>query len=464
MQELGSEPGILKNTMEIKRENVDAVNAILSITIEKSDYQETVEKALNDYRKEAVIPGFRKGKVPAGLIRQRVGKAILAEEVNKILSSSLSKYIVEEKLPMLGEPLPNETIQKPIDFDNDEQFEFVFDIGLTPEIKINLDKRSKYDYYTIKVDKEMIDNQLETIARQHGTYMPVDEVTEQTNVRGDFIQIDEEGTETEEGIRREGALLAVNRIKDEKIKKEFIGKKKDDTLVFNPMKAFQNRHEVSHLLAINHEETDNLNSEFTFTIQEISVFKPAEINEALIEKVYGKESGIQTMKEFRGKIKEELAVSLEQSSEIKFELDTRKTLLEKNGFELPEPFLKRWLVVNNKNLTNEQIDQDFDQFIEDLRWQIISDAIIKDNDLKVSKEEALELARQVALSQFQQYGMAQVPDEQLTQFAEMMLDKEEERERLYRKLYNEKIMDVVKEKTNIQEKEVSHKKFLEMMK
>jgi len=450
--------------MDIKRENVDEVNVILKITIEQSDYQEPVVKALDEYRKEAVIPGFRKGKVPAGLIRKRVGKAILVEEVNKILSDSLIKYIVEEKIPMLGEPLPNETIQKPIDFDKDESFEFVYDIGLAPEIKVTLDKRSKYDYYIIKVDKEMVDKQLEAVASQYGTNVPVEEVTDQANVWGDFIQISADGSETEDGIHREGALLAVDLIKEDKIKKEFTGKKKGDILVFDPVKAFQNRHEVSHMLNISHEEANNLESEFKFTIYEITVFQPAEINEALMKKVYGEETEVKTMKEFREKIKEELAVSLKQSSDYKFEFDTQAALLEKNPFELPEAFLKRWLVLKNKNLTKEQIDQDFDHFIRDLCWQIISDTIIKKYDLKVSDEEAQEFARQVALSQFQQYGMAQVPDEQLDSFAKMMLDKEDERERLYRKLYNVKIMDTVKEKTSIQKKEVSHKKFSEMMK
>ncbi|NQU86851.1 MAG: trigger factor [Mariniphaga sp.] len=450
--------------MGVIKENIDSVNAILKISVEKADYQEAVEKALKDYRKNAVIPGFRPGKIPAGLIKQRVGKAILAEEVNKVLSSSLSKYIVDEKLSILGEPLPNENIQKPVDFDKDESFEFVYDIGLTPEVTVSLDKRSKFDYYIITVDKEMIDKQVEAIANQFGTNDPVDEVTDKANVKGDFIQLDSDGNELEEGIRPEGVLLAVDLIKDDKIKKEFIGKKKGDTLIFDPVKAYENKHEVGHMLNIEHDIAETLESEFKFTVKEISVFKSADVNEELIKKVYGEETEIKTIKEFREKIKEEIANSLKQSSEYKFALDTRNALVEKIKFELPEAFLKRWITLKNEKLTKEQIDSDFDNFLTDLKWQIISDIVIKDNELKVSDEEVMIFARQVTQSQFSQYGMHNAPDEQLDSFAKMMLEKDDERERLYRKLYEEKIMKIVQDKTTITEKEITNKKFSEMMK
>ncbi|MBN1820687.1 MAG: trigger factor [Prolixibacteraceae bacterium] len=450
--------------MDIKRENIDDVNVVLKINIKKEDYQEAVDKALKDYKKTASIPGFRPGKAPAGLIKQKIGKAVLVEEVNKVLSNTLTKFIVDEKLPVLGEPLPNEEIQKPIDFDKEENFEFVFDMGLSPEVVVTLDKRSKYDYYIIKVDEEMIDQQVEMFASQFGTNDPVDTVSEKANVRGNFIQLDKDGKELEEGIRPEGVILAINMIKDENIKKEFIGKKQDDSLVFDPVKAFKNKHEVGHMLNIGHEEAENLDSEFKFTIKEITEYNPAEVNEDLVKKVFGEDSDVKTVEDFRNKIKEEIAANLKQSSEYKFALDTRDALVEKNKFDLPEAFLKRWITVKNENLTKEQIDNDFDNFLNDLRWQIISDIIIKDNELKVSDEEAKDYARAVALAQFRQYGMPNVPDEQLDSFAKMMLDKEDERERLYRKLYEDKIMKVVQEKASIKEKEVSNKEFSEMMK
>jgi len=450
--------------MNIIRENVDEVNILLKIKIEKSDYGEPVAKSLKEYRKNAAIPGFRPGKVPEGIIRKRFGKSILAEEVNKILSESLSKFIVDEKLPILGEPLPNEENQKPIDFENDEDFEFAFDIGLAPEVNITLDKRSKFDYYTIKVDEEMIDKQVEAICSQHGTNEPAPEVVENAMARGDFAQLGEEGNEVEEGIRPEGVLLAIERIKDSEIKSAFTGKKVGDRVVFDPVKAFENRHEVGHMLNISHEDAEALNSNFSFIIKEINVFKPAEVNEDLFKKVYGEDSEVKTVKDFRGKVKEEIAGSLKQSSEYKFSIDTRDALINKTDMALPEAFLKRWLKAKNEKLTDEQVENEFGSFLNDLRWQIITDTIIKENDLKVSDEEALDYARRVAVSQFYQYGMYNATNEQVDSFAKMMLEKQEERERLYRKLYEDKVMAVVKEKVSLREKEVTNDEFTRMMK
>jgi trigger factor len=450
--------------MNIIRENIDDINIVLKITVEKPDYEESVANALKDYRQKAVIPGFRPGKVPEGLIRKRFGKSFLAEEVNKVLTKSLSKFIVDEKLQILGEPLPNEESQKTIDFEKDENFEFVFDIGLAPEVSVILDKNSKYEYFLIKVDDEMIDTRVENYASQYGVNEPVEEVVEKATVKGDFAQLGSDGNELEGGIHPEGILLSVDMIKNESIKTNFVGKKSGDTLVFDPVKAFEDRHEVGHMLNISHETADKLESEFKFTIREINVYKPAKVNDDLIKLVYGEDSGINTIEEFRDKIKSEIAESLKQSSEYKFAIDTHKALLENIKMELPEAFLKRWLKIRNENLTDEQIEGDFDNFIKDLKWQIISDIIIKENEIKVEEEEAINFARQIALSQFYQYGMYNVTVEQIDSFAKMMMEKEEEKERIYKKLFENKIMDVVKGKTIIEEKEVSNKEFSEMVK
>ena len=449
--------------MNVTKENIDSTNAVIKVLVEKVDYEEPVKAVLKDYRQKASIPGFRPGKVPAGLIQKRFGKAILAEEVNKLLSHNLSKFIVEEKLSILGEPLPNEDQQKPINWDEDENFEFVFDVALVPELNITLDKRSKYRYYTIKVDDEMIDQQVEAITANFGTNESVEEITETSTVRGNFVQLDAEGNELEEGIKPEGVLLAVDKIKDKAIKKEFIGKKKEDTLIFDPVKAFDNRHEVGHMLNISHEEADNLNASFKYIITEILQFKKAEVNEELFKKVYGDETDITTTEAFREKIKEEITLNLSYSSDQKFTLDARDTLLGKTNMELPEAFLKRWLKTANKELTDEQIENDFEAFTKDLRWQLIKEHIIKENELSVSEDEAMELARQITFAQFNQYGMYNVPPEQLDSFAKMMLEKEEEKERIYRKLYEDKVINVVKEKVNIDEIEVTQKEFSEMM-
>ncbi len=449
--------------MNITRENIDDVNAVIKIAIEKADYEKAVNDSLKDYRQKASIPGFRPGKVPVGLVKKRFGKSILLDEVNKILSQTLSKYLVEEKLNILGEPLPNEEQQKSIDWDNDEEFEFAFDIALAPEVKVELDENSKYDYYKIAVSDEMIDQQVDMATSQLGQNVQDDEVKEDSSVRGDFVQLDENGEEVEEGIQPKGVLLAVDRMKDEEIKNSFIGKKKDDVLVFDPVKAFDNRHDVGHMLNISHEEADELNSEFRFTITEILKFEKAEINEEFFKKLYGEETEVKTEEDFRKRIKEELENNLSHSSEHKFALDTRETLVENTKMDLPEAFLKHWLLATNKELTEEQLESDFEYFIKDLQWQLIKDSIGKENELKVEAGEIQDFAKKLARAQYNQYGIYDIPEEQVDSFAKMILEKQEESERIYRKLYEDKVVAVVKEKVTLEEKEVSQEEFNEMM-
>lgn len=449
--------------MNITKENIDNVNAVINIEIEKADYEKQVADVLKEYRQKASIPGFRPGKAPAGLIKKKFGTAVLVEEVNKLLSQNLSKYLVDEKLPILGEPLPNEEKQAAINWETDENFTFSFDIALAPEVKINLDKRSKYNYYNITVSDEMIAQQEEMAASQLGQNVPIDEAKDNSSVRGNFVQLDAEGNEVEDGIRPEGVLLAVDMIKDEEIKKSFIGCKKDDIVIFDPVKAFQNSHEVGHMLNIKPEEAENLNSEFRFTVTEILQFEKAELNEELFKKLYGEDTEVKTIEDFRNRIKEEIENNLSYSSEQKFAIDTRDTLVEKTKLELPEAFLKRWLIAVNKELTEEQIENDFDAFIKDLQWQLIKDSIAKDNDIKVTPEEAEDFAKKLALAQYQQYGIFDVPEEQLDSFAKMMLEKPEEKDRIYKKLHEDKVVAVVKEKVTITEKEVSQEEFNKMM-
>jgi len=449
--------------MNINLENIDTVNGIINITIEKADYEKQVADVLKDYRQKATVPGFRPGKVPAGLIKKRFGTAVLVEEVNKLLSHNLSKYMIDEKLPILGEPLPNEEKQKAIDWEKDENFEFVFDVALAPEIKVTLDKRSKYDYYKIAVSDEMIQQQEDMAASQLGQNIPVEEAKDNSSVRGNFAQLDAEGNEVEGGIAPQGVVLAVDRIKDESIKNSFVGCKKDDIIVFNPVKAFENDHEVGHMLNIKHEEVETLESEFRFTVTEILQYEKAELNEDLFKKLYGEDTEVKTIDDFRARIKDEIANNLVYSSEHKFALDTRDALVGKVDMELPEAFLKRWLMAINKELTEEQIDNDFESFILDLKWQLIKDEIAKENEVSVSNDEAEVFAKQMALAQYQQYGIYDVPEEQLESFAKMMLEKPEEKERIYKKLHEDKVIAIVKEKVTLNEKEISHEEFNKLM-
>ncbi len=449
--------------MNISRENIDAVNAVLKIAIEKADYEKTVAGQLKEYRQKAVIPGFRPGKAPEGLIKRKYRTPVLVEEVNKILSKNLSQYLVDEKLNILGEPLPNEE-QKTINWETDENFEFAFDIALAPGLKIELDNQTQINYYKIAVTDEMINEQVEMAQSQFGKNTADDEIKENSSVRGNFVQLNPEGEEAENGFRPDNVLIAIDMIKDAEIKNSFIGKKKDDIVVFDPVKAFENRNEIKHMLKITQDEAETLNSNFSFTITEVLKFEKAGLNEELFKKIYGEESNIITEEDFRNQIKSDIERNLTYSSNHKFAVDAHQKLLEQNNMALPEAFLKRWLIAINKELTVEQIENEFDAFISDLKWQLIKDDIIKANGLSVTKEEVQSFAVQMARAQYSQYGIYDVPEEQLESFAKMILEKPEERERIYKRLNEDKVINVVKEKVAMVETEVSREEFDKMMK
>lgn len=450
--------------MNITRENIDTLNAIIKVAIDKADYEKPVADQLKEYRQKAVIPGFRPGKVPDGIIKRKYRIPVLVDEVNKLLSKNLSQYLVEQKLNILGEPLPNEELQKTINWETDENFEFTFDVALAPEINIKLDKENRINYYKIAVSEEMINQQVEMALTQLGENIPDDEIKANSSVRGNFVQLNETGDDLEEGIRPTDVLIAIDRIKDDEIKNQFVGRKIGDAITFDPVKAFENRYEIRHMLKIKQDEAEALNSDFRFTINEILKFEKAELNEELFKKLYGEETEVKTEEDFRNRIKLEIESGLTHSSNHKFAKDTHDKLQEMAGVELPEAFLKRWLIAVNKELSVEQIENEFDAFISDLKWQLIKDAIIKENEIKVTPEETKSFAIQMARAQYNQYGIFDIPDEQLESFAKMILEKPEENERIYKRIYEDKVIQTVKEKITLEETEVSQEEFNELMK
>ncbi len=450
--------------MNITRENIDAVNAVLKVDIEKADYEKTVADQLKEYRQKAVVPGFRPGKVPDGLIKRKYRIPLLVEEVNKLLTKNLSQFLVDEKLNILGEPLPNEEHQKTINWETDENFEFVFDIALAPQINISLDKQNEIKYYKISVSEDMINQQVEMAQSQLGQNVPDDEIKENSSVRGNFVQLNDDGEEMENGINPKDVLIAIDLIKDEEIKNNFVGKKAGDVVVFDPAKAFENRHEIKHMLNIKQEEADVLNSNFNFTINEILKFEKAEMNEDFFKKIYGDETDVKTTEDFRNRIKSEIERNLLYSSNQKFAIDAHDKLVEDANLMLPVAFLKRWLIAINKELSVEQIEKEFDSFINDLKWQLIKETIIKDNEISVTSEETRAFAMQMARAQYNQYGIFDIPEEQLESFAKMILEKPEEGERIYKRISEDKVLTVVKEKVTTIETEVSQEEFTEMMK
>ncbi len=449
--------------MNITKENIDALNATITVKIEKNDYEPTVEKVLKDYRKKANMPGFRPGMVPAGLIKKMYGKAVIADEVNKMLSQNLSQYFINEKLSVLGDPLPNEEKQPPINWEKDEDFEFVFDLAMAPDIEVKLDKRNKFTYYTITVDEDTVNKQVEAYTGRFGENVQVEEAGEKDLLRGNFIQLDAEGNEIQDGIKADKVIVSVDLIKDETIKNEIIGKKTGDSIVLDPIKAYENRHEVGHLLNLSHEDAEKVEGDFRFTILEVLRFKPAEINEELFKKAFGENTEVKTEEDFRNTIKKELQDNFIFSGNYKFAIDTRETLIEKVNMELPEEFLKRWIKVTNKNLTDEQIENDFPNFMKDLRWQLIRDRLVKDHGVEVTEDDIKAEGKRIAAMQFSQYGMFNVPDEHLENYAAQMMKNEDERKRLFTKAEEDKILDVIKTKVTLEEKEISQEEFNKLL-
>lgn len=449
--------------MNITRENIDELNAILTVSIEKNDYEANVNDVLKNYRKKANMPGFRPGMVPAGLIKKMYGKAALAEEVNKILSKSLTDYIVSENLNVLGEPLPNDEKQQTIDWDNQSDFSFVFDVAMAPAFDVKLEDLAALPYYNIVADDETIEKQLDAYASRLGQNVVVESVEEKDTVRGTFVQLNEDGSELEGGIVAEKVVIAIDLMKDEETKTSFMGKKAGDVVVFDPIKAYDNRHEVSHLLNISHEAAETLSGNFSFAIIEVLRFEKAELNQDLFSKIYGEDSGIATIEEFKAKVKAEIEENFGYSSNYKFALDSRDNLLKAVPFELPQTFLKRWIKATNEKMTDEQIDGDFDNFMVDLKWQLIKDKIVKDNNLKITEDDVYALAKEMAVMQFRQYGLNNVGEEHIENYANHMLKNEEERRKLVARKMEDVIVATIKEKVSLDVKEIAYDEFNKML-
>jgi len=449
--------------MNITRENIDQLNAVLTIEVVENDYEATVNDVLKNYRKKANMPGFRPGMVPAGLIKKMYGKAALADEVNKLISNGLMDYIRTENLNILGEPLPNEEKQQAIDWDTQSQFSFIFDIGLAPSIEVKLDNEVVLPYYTILTDEESVNKQVDAYAGRYGQNKPVETVEEKDTVRGTFIQLDEQGNDLVNGINAEKVVIAIDIMKDEEIKASLLGKKAGDVVVFDPVKAYDSRHEVGHMLNISHEAAEELTGDFKFIIEEVLRFEKAAVDQELFTKIYGEDSGITTEEEFKARVKNELENDSVVPSDYKFALDVRESLINSIQFDLPEAFLKRWIKVTNKELSEEQIETEFPHFMLDLKWQLIQDKIVKDNELKITEEDVRNMAKEMAQLQFRQYGLNNIPEEHLDNYANHMLKNEEERRKIVARVQENLIIATIKDKVTLDRKDITSEEFNKML-
>jgi trigger factor len=448
--------------MNIVRKDTDSVNATITISIEKADYSEKVEKKLREYRKKANVPGFRPGMVPVGLMKKMYGKSILAEEINKMLSDELYNYLRENNINVLGEPLPNVTEQKEIDFSTEEDYDFVFDLGLAPEFEVELTKKDKIKYYQITPSDDMIENQVKSYTSRYGRYAQEEIVEEKDMVKGELVEL--AGAEAKEnGIVVSDAVLTPAYIKDEAIKALFVGAKVGDVITFNLRTAFDNDTEIGSLLKIKKEEAAGIDGDFQLTIGGITRYFEAELNQELFDKVYG-EGVVTSEADFRAKISETIQLSLNNDSNYKFGIDARDALVAKyDDLVFPDAFLKRWLKASNDKMTDAAIEEDYPKMIADLKWQFIKDKIGKTNEVKVENDEVKDYARQIARSQFAQYGIpVEINDPILDNYTTDMLKKEDTLRNIIDKVYENKVLDIIKNSVKLDTKAVSIEEFNKM--
>lgn len=449
--------------MNISRENIDDLNAVLTLQLEKADYDERVLAVLKDYRKKANIPGFRPGKVPLGMINKMYRKPVMVEEINKIVSESISNHFVEEKLNILGEPLPHEGEQKTIDWDNDESFEFKFDLGLAPEFDIKLSGKDKIAQYEIKADDELISKHIENYTQRFGENVPVDTIEEKDVLEVSIVQLTENGEVLEGGLANENGRISIEVIKDDKIKKTILKAAKGDTLTIDLKKAYPLDTELAGIFNVDKSAVENIVGEFNITINNILRFKAAEVNQELFNKIFG-EDAIKSEEEFKAKITEEASLGLQRDSEFKFKMDVKTAMIKKFKGDLPEDFLKRWLfTINEGKFTMEDIEKDFDKFTEDLKWQLIKNKIAEENEIKLEEEDVKKAAIENARLQFSYYGMNNLPEEHLESFAQRTLQDEEQRKKLVEGAFEARIIDFVKETVKIDQKEIGSEKFRKLV-
>lgn len=452
--------------MNILFENPDKVNGLMTVTVEDADFKDNVEKTLKDYRKRANFPGFRPGMVPMGLIKKQFGPSVKMDTLNKYVGEQIYNYIRENKIQMLGEPQPSEK-QEPVDIEKDGPYTFMFDIAVAPEFKIELNGDTKIAYYEIQADDKLIDQQVDMFASQLGSYEKADSYDGEKRdmLKGDLRELDADGNTKEGGITVEGAVMMPEYIKVDDQKKLFDNAKPGDIITFNPRKAYpDNDSEVANLLKINRDAVKDVEADFSYQVIEINRFKKADVNQALFDQVFGKDT-VKSEEEFRGKIAEGLKPQLQANSDYKFMLDVRKYAEDKVGeLTFPDALLKRIMLLNNKDKGEEYVEKNYDESIKQLKWHLIKEQLVAANNIKVEDADVKAAAKEAARMQFAQYGMNNVPEEYLDNYADEMLKKRDSAANFVDSAVEKKLVDALKGVVSLDKKTVTLDEFNELMK
>ncbi|MAO46346.1 MAG: trigger factor [Crocinitomicaceae bacterium] len=445
--------------MQISQEPIDAQRAHVSVTLEKSDYEGRCVDSLKAHRKQAQMPGFRKGKIPMGLIRKQYGKSVLADELNKLLAEALQKHVEENKLDVLGNPIPSETLEDSGDWDNPDTFTFHYEIGLAPEIKLDL-KKAKFTRNTIPVDKKAIDGRIKDMQRQHGQVNDVEVAGDKDMLLGTFVQLDENGEILEGGIENRSSI-SLEFVEDKKTAKKLVGAKLNDVIVLDPQKVSQGHDDLARMLGITHDQAQALKGEFKFGVEEIKRLDEHTVNKELFDKIYPK-GEVKDLKTFKSKIEKDLEEYFDRDAEWVFRRRFVVDLLDYMKIKLPDAFLKRWIMLTNeKPVTPEQLENEFAGYADSLRWQLVQKEVMSALDMKVTAEELEAEAFKYIGAQYAQYGMP-MDEETMSNVAKSMLAKEEERRRIADVIIERKVVDHLKTLVTIKEKSISYEKFAEL--
>ncbi|MCB0754203.1 MAG: trigger factor [Flavobacteriales bacterium] len=445
--------------MNITKETIDELNARVTIKLEPADYQPQVEKTLKEHARKAKMPGFRPGKVPVGVVKKMYGPSVLVDEVNKMLGNKLYEYIGNEKLEILGNPLPSETVKPKADWDNPAEMEFTYDLGLAPKIELDLGKNFKFDQYVIEATSKDIETSLENISKRSGEMVEHDTIADNDLVRVQWVELEDDGSIKEAGVLNSSSI-SLDNLKDD-VKKQLIGKKLEDSLTVKFRDFSKNETDMAAMLAVSREELPSVNEKFKITIEKIQRLKPAELNEEFFKKMYP-DGSVTNLDEMKEKIKADYAAYFEKESDRKLKNDMVLDLIKNTKIELPDEFLKRWLMtVGEKKPSREQIEEEYPNYKDGLKWQLIENKIIRDNDIRVSHDELKEGVREQLRAQFAQYGIQQADDEMMNDMVEKFMKREDEVRRVNDQLYDNKVMEFFKSKATLNEKKTTSEKFYE---
>ncbi|MBA6155854.1 trigger factor [Tenacibaculum sp. S7007] len=435
--------------MNITKENVDALNAVVKVDIVAEDYQDKVTKVLNDYRKTANIPGFRKGQVPMGMVKKQYGKSIMIDEVNKLLQESLNKYLVEEKLDILGNPLPR--VQDDFNWDADK-FSFEFELGLAPEFDVNLKPKKKVMQYNIVATDELLEKEVENIQTRYGKMLTKDAATEEANITGTFVN------EAEEINKK--STISVKDIKGKTNLKKFVGAKVGDVLELKTKNLFEDEHKLQGALGVDHDAVHGLDVPVTLTIEEITETEPAELDKELFDKLFA-DGSVSTVTELKDKIKEDAEKQFQQQADQQLLNAITENLVDNTKFDLPSEFLQKWLqTAGEKQLTTEEAAAEYEKSEKGLRYQLIEGKIMKDNDIKLDYAELVDYAKGFIRSQMAQFGNMNPEEKELDDIAGRILQNQDEAQKLQAQLISQKLLAFYKENMSFDSKEVSYEDFI----